>query len=206
MTKKSKIVTLVIVLLVLVAGGAGMYFKGGDLMGRMGLRNIPYRTAAEREIQEPDCPSEPEMLLISDEDYYPDSKLTPSNLTASKFNDFDDFHDFVEADFANKASECRYKITVVKEDETTESFVCAKSQLSVDEGYSTSANVFCKKDHFSNKIVEVTLFELPNDLDDDGPTGNAYVKYYIKDAATGEITDVDSYYYSFNFWVELTGR
>lgn len=38
MSTKGKVITAIIVAVVLVAGGVGFYFKGGDLMGRMTLK------------------------------------------------------------------------------------------------------------------------------------------------------------------------
>lgn len=62
MTNKGKVITAIIVVAVVLAGAAGFYFKGGDLMGKMFKSNTPI----VKEVSVPvGCPSRGEVVLYT---------------------------------------------------------------------------------------------------------------------------------------------
>ncbi|MBT3705032.1 hypothetical protein HOG17_04615 [Candidatus Peregrinibacteria bacterium] len=128
MTKKSKIITLVVALLVIIAGGSAFYLKGDDLMGRMSKKS-----AVNSSTQ---CPSDKGTLLFS------------SNISlASGVPEHSSFTDFLKA--FDSSGHCPYAISFV-ENETLHKLICKPNEL---KHFEQVDSLRCERDFLGGEAV-----------------------------------------------------
>ena len=101
MTNKGKVLAAVIAVVVVLAGGAGFYFKGGDLMGKIFKTGTPVVNQVSVPVE---CPSRGGVTLYT----------TVSGQTAAYGSDFGSFYDVLKKEVGSNSGKlaCPLKITM----------------------------------------------------------------------------------------------
>ena len=113
MTKQAKMITAVVAAVVVVAGGLGLYLKGGDLMGRMNLKRLP---AYDKTVSQSSCPSAPELVYASG---------YPTSGESSEVDTYGELYNLIKGELAQNGGEtnCPYAIYFDGADDNGDSYV-----------------------------------------------------------------------------------